>query len=327
MLERAQPLGLHLPPAHGGRRVLRRAHLPQVPQGVLGRREARRPRRARRRRLDRPRRLRRSVPHEPAALRPLPQGRRRRGVLRRLLTPPVHARGQRQQGPRPASERPDLDRDPLQPEDAAAPLPRQALLPDRVRLQHEPLVRLRWHGGEQGRAGDLPAQGLRLRRPLPSGEEPLLVSRQGCPRRRHACDRRRLHRPARDRRQAQAQLVRVRGGEPLDDRRAGVRAPFLARARERHALERRPRRPARQDPGAAGPQGGHQSVAQPQDHAHGRPRRLSLLGELRVDPRLPRRVARRHDQRAAPRQGVLSLSRRAGAASGAPGSARTLCRR
>ncbi len=93
---------------------------------------------------------------------------RRGAVLRRLLAPSVHAGRLGQQGARSAPERHEHHRHAVQPGTAAAPLPRQALLPDRVRLQHGLVERLRRDHGEQGAAGGLAAQGVQLRGALPA---------------------------------------------------------------------------------------------------------------------------------------------------------------
>ena len=69
VLERAQPVGLHLSAADRERPVLRRPRLPAHAQGVPLRGAPCRDGRARRRRRDRSRRPRRPLPHEPAALR------------------------------------------------------------------------------------------------------------------------------------------------------------------------------------------------------------------------------------------------------------------
>ena len=136
------------------RPVLRRPRVPAHAQGVPRRRGARPHGRARRRRRHRPRRPERHLPHQPAALRPLPAASARRALLRRLLPPPVHARRVDLHRPRPAAQRPFAHGHALQPAHAAAPVPRQALLPHGVRLQHaaQPRVRPRSSASRSRRA-------------------------------------------------------------------------------------------------------------------------------------------------------------------------------
>ena len=92
VLERAQPVAVHLSAAHRRRPLLRRSRVPAHAQGVPRGRGARSHRHARRRRRHRPRGPGRHLPHQPAALRPLPAASARGALLRRLLAPSVHAR-------------------------------------------------------------------------------------------------------------------------------------------------------------------------------------------------------------------------------------------
>ena len=138
------------PPADA---LLRSAQLPAHAARVLRGRARLRHRRPGRRRLHLACRPQRRVPHQPAALRPLPASGRRRPLLRRLLPPPVHAGRLALPGAGPAAQRPLHDRDPVQPAHAAPRLPAQALLPHGVRVRHPAQCGVRRIRGDRGGAG------------------------------------------------------------------------------------------------------------------------------------------------------------------------------
>ena len=137
VLERAQSLDVPLSAAHCGRPVLRRPSLPPHAQGV----HAGVTRAQTGQRIiagaTAPVGLNDCYRTSPQRFARFMKARRRRPLLRRLFAPPVHARRLSLHGARPAAERHFHHGHAVQPADAAAPVPGQALLPHRVRLQHE----------------------------------------------------------------------------------------------------------------------------------------------------------------------------------------------
>ena len=103
-------------------------------------------------------RLLRPLPHQPATLRRGPQVERSGALLRRLLPPSVHTRWFTQHRARCPSRTSHDDSEPAEPGGLAQHLPGQALLPDRIRLQHVLQRRLRSLDDQQDEAGRVPAE-------------------------------------------------------------------------------------------------------------------------------------------------------------------------